>query len=173
MTKHIANIVTGCRMVGSILMLFFPAFSAAFYALYLFCGLSDMIDGTIARKTQSASEFGAKIDTAADLVFVTISFIKILPAMSLPPWVWTWGGIIALIRLGNCLRGYLLTRQLIALHTIANKLTGSLLFLWPFTLSFFEANDCAVVVCAIATFAAIQEGGCIAAKAKAGRSASP
>lgn len=50
MAKHIANILTGCRILGSILLLFFPAFFVAFYIIYLFCGFSDMIDGTIARK---------------------------------------------------------------------------------------------------------------------------
>ena len=76
MIKHIANIVTGCRILGSVLLLFFPAFSAAFYMVYIICGFSDMIDGTIARKTNSASELGAKIDTAADLLFIIVSLIK-------------------------------------------------------------------------------------------------
>ncbi len=30
MIKHIANIVTGCRALGSVLLLFFPAFSVEF-----------------------------------------------------------------------------------------------------------------------------------------------
>ena len=73
MKKHIANILTGFRILGSMLLLFFPVFSEAFYALYLLCGFSDMIDGTIARKTNSVSEFGSKLDTAADLSFVAAS----------------------------------------------------------------------------------------------------
>ena len=59
MMKHIANILTGCRMIGSILLLFFPAFSLDFYITYLLCGFSDMIDGAIARKTNSTSKFGS------------------------------------------------------------------------------------------------------------------
>ena len=51
MTRHIANILTSCRILGSILLLFFPVFSSSFYITYLLCGFSDMIDGTIARKT--------------------------------------------------------------------------------------------------------------------------
>ena len=50
MAKRIANILTGGRILGSILLLFFPAFSLAFYIVYLLCGFSDMIDGTVARK---------------------------------------------------------------------------------------------------------------------------
>ena len=86
MIKHIANIVTGCRALGSVLLLFFPAFSVEFYIIYIICGFSDMIDGTIARKTNSTSELGAKIDTVADLAFITASLIKILPTFNIPGW---------------------------------------------------------------------------------------
>ena len=76
MAKHIANILTGCRILGSILLLFFPAFSLVFYIVYLLCGFSDMIDGTVARKTNSTSHFGSQLDTIADLVFVVAAMIK-------------------------------------------------------------------------------------------------
>ena len=81
MTKHIANILTGGRIFGSILLLFFPAFSLEFYIIYLLCGFSDMIDGTTARRTNSTSDFGSKIDSIADLVFTAVSLIKLLPAI--------------------------------------------------------------------------------------------
>ena len=68
MTKYIANILTGCRILGSLLLLVFPVFSFGFYITYLFCGFSDMIDGTIARKTNSVSEFGSKLDTVPQRV---------------------------------------------------------------------------------------------------------
>ena len=88
MIKHIANIVSGMRILGSVLLLIFPVFSVEFYAIYIICGFSDMIDGTIARVTNGSSELGAKIDTAADLVFIAVSLIKILPAMNIPQWLW-------------------------------------------------------------------------------------
>lgn len=88
MIKQAANIITMCRILGSVLLLFVPAFSKAFYGIYLLCGFSDMIDGTIARKTNSAGELGAKIDTAADLAFVTAAMIQILPAIQIPQWLW-------------------------------------------------------------------------------------
>ena len=95
MIKNVANILTGFRILGSILLLFFPVFSEAFYSIYLLCGFSDMIDGTIARKTNSASEFGAKLDTVADIVFVVVSMIKLLPTIHIPGWLWGWGSLIA------------------------------------------------------------------------------
>ena len=101
MTKHIANILTGCRILGSILLLFFSAFSVAFYIIYLFCGFSDMIDGTIARKTNSISKFGSQLDTIADLIFVVASMIRLLPVIHFPQWLWIWCGMIAIIKIGN------------------------------------------------------------------------
>ena len=158
MTKHIANILTGCRILGSILLLFFPAFSAAFYIIYLFCGFSDMVDGTIDRKTNSTSRFGSQLDTIADLIFVMISLFKLLPAIQIPGWLRIWVGVIAVIRIGNLLWGYISKKQFISLHTIMNKATGLLLFLLPLTISFVELKYTAIAACSIATLSAMQEG---------------
>ena len=158
MAKHIANILTGCRIFGSILLLFFPAFSLAFYIVYLFCGFSDMIDGTVARKTNSTSQFGSQLDTIADFIFVVVSLFKLLSAIHIPQWLWIWGGMIAIIKISNIIWGYVSKKQFIALHTIMNKVTGLLLFLLPLTIPFLELNYLAIAVCSIATLSAIQEG---------------
>ena len=63
MKKHIANILTASRIIFSFPLLIVPLSSVWFYSLYLFCGLTDMIDGAIARKTGAVSKFGAKLDT--------------------------------------------------------------------------------------------------------------
>ena len=158
MTKYIANIFTGCRILGSILLLFFPTFSSAFYIIYLFCGFSDMIDGTIARKTNSVSKFGSQLDTVADFIFAVASMIKLLPAIHIPGWLWIWAGVIAVIKISNTIVGYVSKKQFLSLHTVMNKATGLLLFLFPLTISFAEPKYTAIVVCSIATFSAIQEG---------------
>ena len=158
MIKHIANIVTGFRIFGSVLLLFFPAFSVEFYIIYIICGFSDMIDGTIARKTNSTSESGSKIDTAADIVFVAVSLIKLLPKIHIPEWLWIWGGVIAIIKIGNIIWGYISKKQFISIHSIMNKVTGLLLFLLPLTVSFVELKYSFISVCSRATFSAIQEG---------------
>ena len=158
MTKHLANILTGCRIFGSILLLFFPAFSSVFYITYLLCGFSDMTDGTIARKTNSVSKFGSQLDTAADLLFAVVSCIKLLPALRIPGWLWIWIGVIAAIKTGNILWGYVYTKQFISFHTAMNKVTGLLLFLLPLTLSFAELKYTAIAVCSAATLSAVQEG---------------
>ena len=84
MKKQAANFITICRIFGSILMLFFPVFSSGFYILYLFCGFTDMVDGTVARKTNAESIFGARLDTIADFTFVIVSLMKFLLVMDIP-----------------------------------------------------------------------------------------
>ncbi|MBQ6065876.1 MAG: CDP-alcohol phosphatidyltransferase family protein [Clostridia bacterium] len=153
-----ANIITGIRIVLSVALLFFPAFSPAFYALYLTAGLSDMIDSTVARKTGKESEFGAKLDTAADLVFFSACLIKLLPTLQPPIWLYVWTGLIALIKAVNVVSGYAVRKKWIAPHTVMNKVAGLLLFALPLTVSWIELKYSAAVVCAVATFAAIQEG---------------
>ena len=157
MKKHIANIITGSRIVLSLPLLFIPLSSAWFYALYLLCGLSDMIDGTVARKTKSASDFGARLDTVSDFVFMTVALIKFVPNLHIPVWQWIWIGVIAIIKLGNSAWGFVRTKKLISPHTVLNKITGLLLFLLPVTISFVDLTHTLPIVCAVATVAAIHE----------------
>ena len=158
MTNSIANILTICRIFGSILLLFFPAFSLEFYIIYFLCGFSDMIDGTIARKTNSTSKFGSQLDTIADLIFIVVSLFKVLPVIHILKWLWIWGSVIAIIKVSNIIWGYVSKKHFISMHTIMNKVTGLLLFVLPLTTSFLELKHAAIAVCSIATFSAIQEG---------------
>ena len=80
-----ANILTNIRILCSIALLFCPVFSVVFYALYVIAGLTDIVDGWVARKTHTVSEFGAKLDTIADIVFVIASLVKL--------WILLFGSI--------------------------------------------------------------------------------
>ena len=162
MKKQIANIITSCHLLGSIGLLFCPVYSACFYGLYIFCGLTDMVDGTIARKTGAVSSFGARLDTVADFLFVIASFVKLVPVIRIPVWIWGWAAVIAVVKLVNLVWGSTQMKQMPSLHTIANKATGLCLFLLPLTMSLVDLRYTAPVVCVIATIAAIQEGYYIA-----------
>ena len=158
MKKRIADLITAVRILCSAALLFCPAFSLSFYILYLAAGLSDMIDGSVARNTGTASEFGAKLDTAADFVFVAVCLWKLLPGLAVPLWLWIWIALIALIKMVNIISGYVIRKKYVAIHTVMNKVTSILLFILPLTLSVAELKYSAPLVCMAATFAAIQEG---------------
>lgn len=157
MRKQIANIITISRILCGVWLLFCPVFSAIFNIMYLFCGITDMVDGTIARKTKAVSELGARLDTVADIVFVTVCLVKILPLIHFPVWIWVWIAVIATIKIRNIVWGFICSKKLMALHTFLNKTTGFLLFLFPLTLNFFDPMYSSVIVCSLAMLAAIKE----------------
>ena len=153
-----ANAISIIRIPASIALLFCRAFSPAFYVFYIAAGLSDMLDGFVARKTDTVSKLGTRLDTIADFVFVVVCLIKLLPVLRIPAWLYAWIGIIALIKVVNIVSGFAVQKRFVAVHSVMNKATGALLFLLPLTIPAAPLNYSAVIVCAAATFAAIQEG---------------
>ena len=153
-----ANTITFFRIVASIVLLFCPVFSPAFYVFYIVAGFSDMVDGFVARKTDTVSKLGARLDTIADFVLVVVCLIKLLPVLRIPAWLYVWIGIIALIKAVNIISGFAVRKRFVAVHSVMNKATGALLFLLPLTIPAVPLKYSAIVVCAAATFAAIQEG---------------
>ena len=153
-----ANIITGIRIVLSVALMFCPALSPTFYALSIVAGFSDMIDGAVARKTGTVSEFGSRLDTIADIVFVAVCLIKLLPVLHVPVWLYIWIAVIAFIKVANIAVGFVGQKELISVHSMMNKLTGGLLFVFPLTLAFIDPRYSGAVVCIVATAAAIQEG---------------
>ena len=158
MKKQAANILTGIRIIFSVALLFFPALSPVFYALYIAAGVSDMIDGFVARKTNSVSDFGSVLDTVADLVFFAACLIKLIPVLEIPLWLYIWAALIALIKLVNIVSGFVVKKKFVVAHTVMNKITGILLFVLPLTVQVIDLRFSAPIVCAASTFAAIQEG---------------
>ena len=162
MKKYIANIITGSRVAFSFPLLLIPLSSAWFYILYLLCGLTDMIDGAIARKTGAVSKFGARLDTIADFVFMFVCWVKILPPMQIPIWLWVWIIIVALIKIFNITLVFIYKKKLISIHSVLNKITGFALFLLPLSLTFVETSYSVATICVLATIAAMQEAYFIA-----------
>ena len=161
-----ANIISFSRIVLSVILLFVPTLSPAFYVFYMLAGLTDMIDGAVARKTNTVSEFGAKLDSAADFLFIVVCFIKLLPVLNIPVWLWIWIGLIAVIKAVNIISGYKIRKEIVVKHTVLNKVTGALLFILPLTLSFVEIKYSGAVICAAATAAAVQEGHLIRTRSR-------
>ena len=154
--KHLPNAISALRFLGAVCLLFFRVESCAFWAIYFVCGLSDMADGYLARKLGCESKVGAMLDSLADLVFVVCCCFKLIPALAFPKWLWIWSGVIVAIKIINQISALVMYKKCIFPHTIANKVTGVLLFLAVPTA--FWSFIPIVIVAGVATFAAIQEG---------------
>jgi len=142
----VANFITFIRILCSVAILFCPVFSVAFYSLYIVAGLTDIADGWVARKTNTVSKFGSKLDTIADFIFVVVCLFKLIPVLDIPSWLYVWIGVIALIKIINIVSGYVVQKQFVAVHSMMNKVTGVLLFLLPLTISFIDLRYSAAVV---------------------------
>ena len=156
-----ANLITGSRIALSVLLLFCIPFSPAFYALYLTAGLTDMIDGTVARKTDTVSEFGAKLDTIADIAFTAACMIIILPLIELPIWIYLWIVGIIFIKLTNVFINYIRLKKFTSVHSVINKIAGAALFFFPLSFNLINTTLSAAALCIITTAAAIHESNSV------------
>ena len=162
--KKLPNIITTFRLIGAFCLLFFGARSYGFWIIYFACGLSDMLDGYLARKLGCESKTGALLDSVADIVFVACCCWQLIPVLAFPKWLWIWAGAIVIIKVINQISALVMYKKCVFPHTIANKVTGGMLFVGvPLTL-FLESTVPMMVVAAVATFAAVQEGHFIRTK---------
>lgn len=155
--KNIANYISISRIVMSLLLLVPKSLTIPFIIIYGYCGASDIVDGYIARKCNSTSKIGSILDSVADIIFVIISIFKIMPFLNLPNGIIIWVIIIVLIKICNVICSYIYYKKLIFPHTIANKITGFILFIAPLILLKNNYILFEIIICSIATFAAIQE----------------
>ena len=159
MKRHIPNIITLSRIPMAVALQFVQSSPAVFWTLYLLCGFSDVLDGAVARSTGTVSRLGERLDTLADIVFVAVWMVLFIPAINVGRWLWIWTGIIAFIKVVNVISGLAMKKGFVAKHTPANKATGMLLFLLPMVILLEVIKvPYIVLVCLLATFAAIQEG---------------
>ena len=152
-----ANIITVSRILFSVLLLVFSPYSYFFAALYLLCGITDVLDGFAARRLHTESEQGAVLDSVADLLFVVIYAVRILPLLSVPLWIWIWTAIIAVIKVTGIMIASKKAHRLLIEHSFGNKLTGLLLFLLPLSGYIADVKYGATLVCAVATVTVIKE----------------
>ena len=156
--KHLPNAITALRFLGAIGLLFFDVKVIAFWVIFFVCGLSDMLDGYLARRLGCESKSGALLDSLSDLVFVACCCWKLIPVMVFPKWLWIWAGAIVAIKIINQISALMMYKKGVFPHTIANKVTGVLLFLGVPLTVFSEFLVPMVIVAVVATFAAVQEG---------------
>ena len=133
--KQLPNILSISRIVLSFLLLFFLKNLLLFILSYLLIGITDVLDGFIARKYKLESDLGAKLDSTADLVFytiLTIYFVTEHQELLLRFLLLIF--IIIAIRSANIFIGIRKYRKLIMIHTVANKISGVLIYLLPIIL---------------------------------------
>lgn len=153
-----ADALTLTRMAASVLLIFLPLRSGAFLAVYTLAGLTDALDGWLARRMGTDGDFGARLDSAADVLFFGVLLLRLAPAVwrRLPRALWCVVAVILLVRLGTYAAA-VRRRRFTARHTRMNRLTGAAVFLLPYVFAVSGGVRYSWAVCALALAAALEE----------------
>ncbi len=155
--KNVPNILSGLRILLAIILMVIKPFSVMFWIIYAICGVSDMIDGYIARKTNSTSKLGALLDSIGDMLFISVMIIILLPILTIPTGLMVWIAFIAFVRIVSLVIVYCKYHVFAILHTYANKLVGLLLFIFPFLYNFIDISIIETIICITASISAMEE----------------
>ena len=160
MKKHITipNCITATRFVGAIILIFTSVFSIPFYVVYTLCGLSDAVDGFIARAMKTETEFGARLDSIADITFYTILLLKLFHFLrgKLPVYIWYAVAVIIMVRLVSYIIAYIKYKKFASIHTYANKLTGLFIYSVPYLVKTWTLPICSTV-CVVSFLSSLEE----------------
>ena len=83
MNRFIPDAITLARIPMAIALPFVQSSPAVFWTLYLLCGLSDVLDGAVARLTGTVSRLGERLDTLADIIFVAVWLVLFILPMAI------------------------------------------------------------------------------------------
>jgi phosphatidylglycerophosphate synthase len=155
--KNIPNLITMTRVLGTLVLLTMEPFSRQFLIVYFLCGISDVLDGMIARKMNTVSKNGQMLDSVADAFMFIVLLSIFVFSFKLPLWGIYWIAAIAIVRLISIGVGFIRYKQLAFLHTYANKLTGIILFSFPFLYIGLGFYASVILACLIASISAIEE----------------
>lgn len=154
---NLANVMTSFRVIFAVAMVLVLPFSTAFWLCYLGGGLSDILDGFIARTWNQQSEAGAQFDSIVDMIFAVSIAIVVIRNCTLPLWLWVCIVFIALLRSSSYGIGFYKYHTFPALHTDLNKATGALLFLLPLLYTLLGLSLAGGILCLTAFLSSLEE----------------
>ncbi|MBP1043792.1 CDP-alcohol phosphatidyltransferase family protein [Vagococcus sp. BWB3-3] len=141
MLIYLPNVLSTLRLLLAPTMFFVTNQPLALLGIYLLIGISDIMDGWLARHYQVESKLGAKLDSYADFVFWITILLLILTRLDLefPLISKLFISLTLIIRLVNLVLTKLKFNNWAMMHTIANKMAGFSLFIF-LPLVFFTKN---------------------------------
>ncbi len=164
---NLPNIISFCRIILSLVLLLLMNSITLFVILYLIIGLSDIADGYIARKYNMVTPAGARLDSIADFVFYMVLLIMLFLQYK---WVVSENILlfvtVLIVRLSSITVSKIKFGRVVFIHTIANKITGLLVFVSiPLLVAFQITGYVLIAVLTVAILSAVEEL-CIVVKNK-------
>lgn len=152
-----ANIISASRIALSFCLLFMKADGALFLFLYCLCGVSDVLDGYIARKTNTQSDLGSRLDSIGDLFFFAVVLKLLLSDIISQKTVLICTLLIALVKTASVIVTAVRYKCFAVIHTFMNKITGILLFLYPFAVLIIDKTYVISAILSVAAVTAAEE----------------
>lgn len=157
--KNLANDISIARIILVLILAFLEPLSLLFYIIYIMSGISDIMDGYIARKTNTTSKLGEKLDSVADFFMVVVLIPIFYTILNPDTFILQWIIVIGIIRVISLIIVFAKYKTFGMLHTYGNKITGLILFLIPLLLIVFPEDVLIYLVCSIASITALEEIG--------------
>lgn len=157
--KNIPNFITSLRILGTFCIIFLSPMKVPFLIVYTATGITDVLDGLIARLTKSTSDFGARLDSIADLLFYTVMLMKLMPMLLdiLPSYIWIIASVILALRIISYIISAIRFHRFASHHTILNKITGFLVFAIPYFLYFQFFTVYCLAVCVLGILSTVED----------------
>ena len=133
--NNIANFITIIRIFLAISLIFLDIFSIEFFIIYGLCGVSDALDGFVARKLHISTKFGSMLDSLSDWFYFVVLAVKLFPSLqaSFPFMIWALIIIAFFFHMSAYVICYIKFHRFSALHTYMNKVMSVAIFGLPFT----------------------------------------
>lgn len=155
--KNLANCITCSRILFALCLVIAAPFSFWFWFCYLCGGLSDMLDGWVARTLHQQSALGAALDSIADMAFAAAILVFAITTLHFSTWMWVAAAGTAAIRIASYLIGLCKFKTLPSLHTYANKATGALVFAFPLLHIVCGTTGAGILLCLAALVSSLEE----------------
>ena len=156
--RHIPNLLSIIRIVLSLFIIIVAKNNRLLFVIVLLCGLTDVLDGYIARKYKLESKLGAKLDSLGDYTFFLMLVLYFF--------IWRLNLIednsifivlVIMVRLSSLVVCWIKNKKVYSLHTIANKVTGLLLYVGILIEILIERKDMIVFLLVISLISALEE----------------
>jgi phosphatidylglycerophosphate synthase len=158
MNKQVPNLLSALRILSCVLFFLIGENAALFLMLVAFIGLTDLLDGYLARKYQCQSDLGAQLDSIGDLAF----FVSLLVFICAHDWVLIRSALgIFLATVGfktiPLAASLIRHRKILFIHTILNKLSGITTIFGLIALFFLRRTEIAYAMSGFIILASAEE----------------
>jgi len=130
--KNIPNIISASRIVLCAVLFFLEPMGTPFLILYAVAFLTDIIDGNLARMTNTTSDLGRQLDSIADVAFLLVFLFMVLPYTDPSVLFCILSACVAVIRIFPAVFIHAITGRFQTFHSVWAKVTAFMVFATPY-----------------------------------------